>query len=104
MRFGEDVVSLVLEQVRNQEPQLQETEALHAAAEVARAPLESNVLSLTPLESVLQGEICQVARIVREIGDKVARMQQVCGRKVEYVPFEHDELQVRLYSKASQFS
>lgn len=86
----------MLEQRQNQGPQLQQVEAVRVPAEAAQAGAESNFQALIASESALQGDVCQLARCVRELADKVARMGQECDRNVEDVLFQRDELQIRL--------
>lgn len=77
-------------------------EAAPVASEAALAAAESSVRSPIESEAVFQGEVGQLARHVRELGDEADRMGQICDRKVEDLHFERDGLQLPLNSTASQ--
>lgn len=66
--------------------------------------MESNVQLLTASESVLPGEVAQLARRAGELAELVARIHQKCDHMVEDVLLECDDLQVRLSSAGSQLS
>lgn len=55
-----------------------------------------------PPERLLQGEVSQLSQRVREIGDEVATLRQVCDSKVEQVLFEREGLHVCLHLTTPQ--
>lgn len=74
------------------------------AAETTREATESNVKSLTPSESALEGDVSQLSQRVGELGDELAKMRQRGNFKVQDVIYELVGLRMLLDSTASQLS
>lgn len=101
-RFAEDAVGPLRKQIQNQAPQLGKVEVACIAAEVVQVDATSEIQSPTASESALRGEVGQLTRCVRDLGNELARMRQECDSKVEDVHFECDGLQVCLEWTASE--
>lgn len=96
--FVKDVASLMQDHIRSRRPLLCQVEAAPVCEGAARAAAESNVQSLTDLESALQCEVVQLDRCVGQLGGQAARMLQKRDCEVEGVLSELNGLPMRFES------
>lgn len=92
MLFGRRCNQYDSKLVQSKLPPLHEVEAVQAAFKTVWAAEEPNIYTCILSQLYLRFGIEQLAGMVKDLRNKVARMRSDCDRKAEDLLFEHDGL------------